>query len=142
MADPDLPPSFWATPGGGVEANESDEEAACRELREELSLHYQSSSSQPSDGEPCLTGPLHSETAHWTQAGERVQSTDIFFAARCSAAMPRLAGLSPEERHTLRGLRWWTADELVEALKKAQELIFPQSLPELLHKARSACGLP
>ena len=125
-----------------MEADESDEEAACRELREELGLLYQPSSSHFSDTEPCLTNPIHSENAHWTQAGKRVQSTDIFFAARCSTDMPHLAGLSPEERRTLRELRWWTADELTEALKKAQEPIFPQSLPELLRKAHSACGLP
>ncbi len=125
-----------------MEADESDEEAACRELREELGLLYQPSSLHFSDTEPCLTNPIHSENAYWTQAGKRVQSTDIFFAARCSTDMPRLAGLSPEERRTLRELRWWTADELTEALKKAQEPIFPQSLPELLRKARSACGLP
>jgi 8-oxo-dGTP diphosphatase len=34
---------FWTLPGGGVEAGESDDEAVCREVREEVGLRVRSS---------------------------------------------------------------------------------------------------
>ena len=107
---------FWVTPGGEVEAGESDLAAAERELFEELGLRLP------------LTGPVHQESGGtYTHLGETVHNFDVFFTARCPADAPRLAGVTAEEIVLMREARWWTIPEL----RSTQERIYPVRLPEL-----------
>ena len=110
---------FWVTPGGEVEAGESDLVAAGRELFEELGLRLQ------------LQGPVHHEAGGtYTHLGETVRNSDVFFLAICERDEPRLQGVTAEEIALMREARWWTAEEL----DGTTERIFPEGLPTLVRR--------
>jgi len=113
----DGPFVFWVTPGGEVEAGESDLAAAQRELQEELGLTLP------------LIGPVHEESGGtYTHLGETVRNFDVFFAARCERSAPRLAGVTADEIALMREARWWTMSEL----EATAERVFPEALAGLL----------
>ncbi len=119
MGDPDLPSSFWATPGGEVERDETPRQTAARELWEELHLRKLD-----------LQGPVHGEHVEWIEAATRVLSEDIFFLARCSHGEPVLGGVSEVERRILREMRWWT----IEEIGMTAERVYPAGLAPLLRR--------
>ena len=110
---------FWVTPGGEVEAGESDRAAAERELAEELGLNVP------------LHGPVHEESGGiYTHLGETVRNHDVFFAAACERDAPRLTGVTEDEIALMHEARWWTAKEL-EATK---EIVFPAAIAEITER--------
>ncbi|MGD1934004.1 MAG: NUDIX domain-containing protein [Candidatus Phaeomarinobacter sp.] len=107
------PFEFWATPGGRAEDDESDLEAAIRELDEELRL------SVP------LDGPVHVHESTFEVNGNVWHGRDVFFHGRCAANDPAFTGgTEPDERHALQEMRWWTLEEL----EKTAETVFPPDL--------------
>jgi 8-oxo-dGTP pyrophosphatase MutT (NUDIX family) len=113
----DGPFVFWVTPGGEVDAGESDLAAAQRELHEELGLTVP------------LTGLVHQESGGtYTHLGETVRNFDVFFTARCARSAPALAGVTAGEIALMREVRWWT---LVE-LEATSEIVFPADLVGLI----------
>lgn len=113
----DGPFVFWVTPGGEIEPNEDEHTAAARELREELGIA------------PPLVGPVHQESeGTYVHLGETVANHDTFFAARTSAASPRLTGVTAEEIALMQEARWWSAAELAAT----DERVYPPQLAALL----------
>jgi 8-oxo-dGTP pyrophosphatase MutT (NUDIX family) len=87
---------FWATPGGGLEANESFEGAAIREAAEELGVSAVN-----------LT-LLWTASAVFEAAGRTIDQEERFFLLKLDRSVPTM---DVEEAHRAEGilqLRWWT----------------------------------
>jgi len=115
---------FWATPGGEVEDGETDDAAARREAHEELGLDLS------------LLGPVHRHVSIFEHAGERIESTDIFFVACGASAAPVLSAPTEAERAVMRSLRWWTPAQIEETA----ETIYPPGLAALLRRLDAGEG--
>ncbi|GAA0951537.1 MULTISPECIES: NUDIX hydrolase [Streptomyces violaceusniger group] len=117
--EPDDPSStWWFTPGGGLEGEESREEAALRELAEETGIT------------DVRLGPLlWRRICSFPFAGRRWDQDEWYYLCRTQQTAARAGGgLTELERRSVAGLRWWTADELATAT----EPVYPTRLAELL----------
>ncbi|MFF8846994.1 NUDIX hydrolase [Streptomyces sp. NPDC015127] len=116
--EPDDPADdWWFTPGGGLEGDESREQAALRELAEETGIT-----------EVDLGPVLWQRHCSFPFAGRRWDQDEWYFLARttCTDAVPH--ALTDLERRSVAGLRWWTSAEL----SAARETVYPTRLAELL----------
>ncbi|MEU0359039.1 NUDIX hydrolase [Streptomyces cyaneofuscatus] len=108
---------WWFTPGGGLEGDETREEAARRELAEETGI---------TDIE---LGPvLWKRICSFPFDGRRWDQDEWYFLARTAQTATDPQGLTELELRSVSGLRWWTSAELVAA----RETVYPTRLAELL----------
>ncbi|MFE6687565.1 NUDIX hydrolase [Streptomyces sp. NPDC057743] len=108
----------WATPGGGVEGDESLAEAAARELCEEIGLAVA----------PEALGPQVAEASGYAELGWAAgYFRDVYFHHRVTDHRVRLDGQEEHERASHAGHRWWTVDEL----RSSSETIYPLALGDL-----------
>ncbi|MEU2182317.1 NUDIX hydrolase [Streptomyces thermolilacinus] len=117
--EPDEPAlTWWFTPGGGVEGDETREEAALRELAEETGI---------TDVE---LGPvLWRRTCSFPFAGRRWNQDEWYYLARTGRTAAVLGDrLTELETRSVAGLRWWTSAEL----SAARETVYPTRLAGLL----------
>lgn len=99
--DPPTGRRCWYPVGGGIERGESLQDAAEREAHEETGL-----------------ASLPTGTRIWTREhtyrydGRTMDVHEDWLLHRVAHFDPAPAGLSDRETRTVRGFRWWTADEL------------------------------
>jgi 8-oxo-dGTP pyrophosphatase MutT (NUDIX family) len=107
---------WWATPGGGLEGEETFEEAAAREAEEEFSATGKT-----------LT-PLWCRTVEFTFRGRLIRQVEHYFLMRLSRHDVVLGKLV-REAHRREGIvasRWWSLGEI----ETTSEQIFPEDLCE------------
>ena len=110
--------TFWATPGGGLEARESFEEAAVRELYEEVGLRVDHPGEQIARRRVRFTD----------RDGVRIEADERFFLIRTAAPEVSRAGWTPLERQAMAEHRWWTRAELEACV----EQVWPEDLVDTL----------
>jgi ADP-ribose pyrophosphatase YjhB (NUDIX family) len=107
---------FWATPGGSVEKDETDLDAARRELAEELALDVD------------LTGPVHTVASTFEHEGKPVENIDVFFLGGHEPLGVALHFKTQAEGAAMKEIRWWTIAEL----ERTSETVFPQDMAKVL----------
>lgn len=118
----------WVTPGGGVEDGELLQEAAARELREEIGLLVN----------PVALGqPIAYSSGYADLGWARGLFRDDFFLHRVGTHRVDTAGMEALERGHHAGHRWWRLDELISTA----DVIYPFGLAPLLDQLRTA-GIP
>ena len=108
---------WWFTPGGGLEGDETREEAALRELAEETGIT-----------EVELGPVLWRRICSFPFDGRRWDQDEWYFLARTAQTATDPKGLTELELRSVAGLRWWTSAEL----SVARETVYPTRLAELL----------
>jgi 8-oxo-dGTP pyrophosphatase MutT (NUDIX family) len=119
--DPHVPDRFfWFTAGGGLEPGEELHAGAQRELREETGLWVPPGR---------LVGPVWLRRVQFSFEGVAYDSDEWFFLATLTdAAEVDTAGFTDLENRSVRGHRWWSADDLC----RTTETVYPLQLAELL----------
>lgn len=114
--------TVWAPPGGGIETDESPEDAIARELAEEVGLRG------------CQIGPCVWTRTHWFAGmpGWGGQSERIYLV-RTHAFEPKPEWSAEQlAAEGMAGMRWWARAELDGATEIFAPRNFPRLLSELL----------
>ena len=110
--------SYWATPGGALEAGESFADAARRELFEETGIMTDAVGQEVAEREFVLQ--LHD--------GEYVMAEERFFLVRVADHSISRDHWTPIEIEVMTDHRWWSVGDLMST----SEAVFPETLLAVL----------
>ncbi|KAA0077009.1 NUDIX domain-containing protein [Tardiphaga sp. P9-11] len=109
---------YWATPGGGVEDDETFHDAAIRELREETGLIREAL------GEPLA----NREFSLQLPDGEYVSSFEQYYLVTSDGVALSRLEWTPQEAEVIADHRWWSRDEL----RQTTDVVWPENLLDML----------
>ncbi len=110
---------FWCTIGGGIDQDETVQNAALRELYEETSL----------DANAVELGPIvWLSDIHLKLRGTLTQLKEQYIVARTTHHSVRLHAPTTEEQQVVKELRWF----MLEDVKRCPDVIFPVLLSDYL----------
>ncbi|QRG08313.1 NUDIX domain-containing protein [Xanthobacter dioxanivorans] len=112
---------FWAPPGGGLDAGESFEQAACRELLEETGLQLADPGPQVARRRVTFTMP----------DGGLVEADERYFLVRVPTLEISSSGWTDEERAVVAAHGWWSPADLA----RATEQVWPEDVTDMLVEA-------
>ena len=109
--------TWWFPPGGGVEGDETDEQAAIRELREETGLRV-------SD----VGSPVGIRRVTFEFGEDLMDSDEVYFLIKVPRFKVESTGWTELERRTIVEHRWWST----QALEATTETVYPEELLQWL----------
>ncbi|MGI5118590.1 NUDIX hydrolase [Marinactinospora thermotolerans] len=116
---------FWATPGGSLEAGESEEGAALREVAEELGL----------DG-ISLSPPLARRIKDHRVGTVQRRQVETYYLTRVDAA--RVDAVTGTQTDNIQERRWWHLEEIAAGT----EPVYPAELTDLVETYLKEGGAP
>lgn len=109
--------AWWYTPGGGLEPEESYEQAGLREVAEETGLRLHA-----------LGAPVLDRESTFGFESALIRQHDRFFVAHVAHFEPARTGWTALERRATADLRWWTPGQLA----RTTETVYPVDLLTLI----------
>lgn len=129
-SDPGAPGlTWWVQPGGGVDAGETYEQTAVREVAEETGYVL----------DPIhLFGPIAERHVVHGYSDQVIDQDEVFYLGRVTHFELDLSGHTEEERLTLLDHRWWSRDDVA----RTDEVIWPHNLLDLWAAAEDPSSWP